>query len=80
MKSWLGRRRASETHPGLRQVDRLVSGSPSELEVLISGLPGRLGELLSLYEDLFELREYRVKEVDRRRDDLWIAKLERTSN
>lgn len=79
MKSWLGRRRASENHPGLRQVDRLLSGNPDELEVPISGLPGQLGELLSLYEALFELREYRVKEVDRRRDDLWIARLGRAS-
>ncbi len=80
MKSWLGRRRASENHPGLRQVDRLLSGSPDELEVPISGLPGELGALLSLYEGLFELREYRVKEVDRRLDDLWIARLRRASS
>ena len=80
MKSWLGRRRASEDHPGLRQVDRLLSGRPDELEVPISGLPGQLGELFSLYEGLFELREYRVKKVDRRRDDLWIARLERASS
>ena len=80
MKSWLGRKRASEDHPGLRQVDKLLLGSPDELEVPISGLPGQLGELFSLFEDLFELREYRVKEVDRRLDDLWIARLERASS
>lgn len=80
MKSWLGRRRASENHPGLRQVDELLSGNPDELEVPIAGLPGQLGELFSLFEGLFELREYRVKEVDRRRDDLWIARLERASS
>ena len=80
MKSWLGRRQASENHPALKQVDRLLSGSPAELEVPISGLPGQLGELLSLYEGLFELREYRVTEVDRRLDDLWIARLERASS
>ena len=80
MKSWLGRRRASENHPGLRQVDRLLSGSPDELEVRFSGLPGQLGELFSLYEGLFQLREYRVKEVDRRIDDLWVARLERASS
>ena len=75
----LGRRRALENHPGLKQVDRLLSGSPDELEVPISGLPGQLGELFSLYEGLFRLREYRVKEVDRRLDDLWIARLERAT-
>ncbi|MDP9068264.1 MAG: hypothetical protein M3N53_07965 [Actinomycetota bacterium] len=80
MKSWWGRRQASENHPGLRQVDKLLSGSPDELEVPISGLPGQLGELFSLYERLFELREYRVKEVDRRLDDLWIARLRRASS
>jgi hypothetical protein len=80
MKSWLGRRRASEDHPGLRQVDKLLSGSPDELEVPISGLPGQLSELFSLYEALFELRDYRVKKVDRRLDDLWIARLERASS
>lgn len=79
MKSWLVRRRASENHPALRQVDRLLSGSPDELQVSISGLPGQLGELFSLFEGLFELREYRVKEVDRRLDDLWVARLERAS-
>jgi hypothetical protein len=77
MKSWLGRRRALENHPGLRQVDRLLSASPQELEIRISGLPGQLNELFSVYEDLFELRRYRVKEVDRRLNDLWIARLER---
>ena len=77
MKSWLGRRRASENHPGLRQVDRLLSSRPDELEVPISGLPGQLNELFSIYEGLFELRDYRVKEVDRRLDDLWIARLTR---
>ena len=77
MKSWLGRRRAAENHPGLRQVDRLLSGRPDELEVSISGLPGQLGELLSLYERLFALRDYRVKDVDRRLDDLWIARFAR---
>ena len=76
----LGRRQAWESHPGLRQVDRLLSGSPDELEVPISGLPGQLGELFSLYEGLFRQRDYRVKEVDRRRDDLWIARLERASS
>lgn len=75
-----GRRRVSQKHPALKQVDRLLSGRPDELEVPISGLPGRLGELFSVYEALFELREYRVKEVDRRRDDLWIASLERASS
>lgn len=80
MKDWLGRRRASENHPALRQVDRLLSGRPDELEVPISGLPGQLGELFSLYEGLFELRDYRVKAVDRSLDDLWIARLERVSS
>ena len=75
----LGRRRASESqnHPGLRQVDRLLSGRPDELEVPISGLPGQLNELLSIYEGLFELRDYRVRSVDRSLDDLWIARLAR---
>ena len=80
MKSWLGRRRPAANHPGLGQVDRLLSGSPEELEVSISGLPGQLAELFSLYEGLFELREYRVKEVDRRLDDLWVARLGRAGN
>ena len=73
----LGRRRVSESHPGLKQVDRLLSGSPDELEVPISGLPGQLTELFSLYEGLFALRHYRVSAVDRQHDDLWIARLER---
>ena len=75
----LGRRRPSkhQNHPGLQQVDRLLSGRPHELEVPISGLPGQLTELFSLYERLFELRDYRVMAVDRRIDDLWIARLER---
>ena len=75
----LGRRRASEkqNHPGLKQVDRLLSGRPEELEVPISGLPGQLNELFSIYERLFELRDYRVMAVDRQVDDLWIARLER---
>lgn len=71
----LGRRRASENHPGLRQVDRLLSGRPQELEVPISGLPGQLNELFSIYERLFELRDYQVRSVDRSLDDLWIARL-----
>lgn len=77
MRDRLGRRQASKNHPGLRQVDRLLSGRPDELEVPISGLPGQLDKLLSIYEGLFELRDYRVKAVDRRLDDLWIARLER---
>ena len=64
-------------HPGLQQVDRLLSGNPQQLEVPICGLPGRVAELFSIYEDLFELRNYRVMAVDRRRDDIWIARLER---
>ncbi len=75
MRRWLGRRRASQNQAALRQVDRLLSGRPDELEVPISGLPGQLGDLFSLYEGLFALREYRVMAVDRRRDDLWIARL-----
>jgi hypothetical protein len=73
----LRRRRVSENHPGLKQVDRLLSGSPDELDVPISGLPGQLTELFSIYEGLFELRDYRVIRVDRSLDDLWIARLER---
>ena len=73
----LRRRRAPENHPGLEQVDRLLSGRPDELEVPISGLPGQLTELFSLYEGLFELRDYRVIRVDRTLDDLWIARLAR---
>jgi hypothetical protein len=78
----LGRRRASENEnpPGLEQVDRLLSGSPDELEVPISGLPGQLSELFSIYEDLFELRDYRVIRVDRSLDDLWIARLARAGS
>ena len=76
----LGRRRASQNHPGLKQVDRLLSGSPEELEVPISGLPGQLTELFSIYERLFELRDYRVIRVDRSLDDLWVARLERASS
>ena len=79
MRDWLGRRRASQNHPGLRQVDRLLSGSPDVLEVPITGLPGQLGQLFSLYEGLFELRDYRVMAVDRSLDDLWIARLARAS-
>lgn len=74
MRDRLGRRRALKHHPGLGQVDRLLAGSPDELEVPISGLPGQLAALYSLYEGLFELRDYRVKAVDRRLDDLWIAR------
>lgn len=77
MKDWLGRRRASNNHPGLRQVDRLLSGRPAELEVPISGLPDQLDELFSIYQGLFELRDYRVMGVDRSLDDLWIARLAR---
>ena len=77
MKDWLGRRRGSHNHPGLGQVDRLLTGRPQELAVPISGLPGQLDELFSIYEGLFELRDYRVEEVDRRLDDLWIAHLTR---
>lgn len=73
----LGRRRVSGNHPGLRQVDRLLSGSPEELDVRISGLPGQLNELFSIYEGLFELRDYRVIRVDRSLDDLWVARLAR---
>lgn len=75
----LRRRRAPENqdHPGLKQVDRLLSGHPDELEVPISGLPGQLTELFSIYERLFELRDYRVVRVDRSLDDLWIARLAR---
>lgn len=77
MKERLGRRRSFENHPGLRQVDKLLHGRPDELEVPISGLPGQLEELFSVYRCLFELRDYRVNEVDRRQDDLWIARLTR---
>ena len=77
MRDRLGRRRTLKNHPGLRQVDRLVSGRPDELEVPVSGLPGQLDKLFSIYEGLFELRDYRVMAVDRRLDDLWIARLAR---
>lgn len=77
MRHRLGRGRASQEHPALKQVDRLLSERPEKLEVPISGLPGRLDELFSIYKSLFELRDYRVKEVDRGLDDLWIARLER---
>lgn len=77
MKDRLGRRRALENHPGLRQVDKLLSGRPDELEVPISGLPGQLDKLFLIYKSLFELRDYRVKAVDRCSDDLWIARLTR---
>lgn len=77
MRSWLGRRRASEDHPGLQQVDRLLSGCPPELEVPIAGLPNQLDRLLGIYEGLFELRDYEIVNVDRRFDDLWVARIER---
>ena len=77
MRYWLGRRRVSEDHPAQQQVDRLLMGRPPELEVPISGLPNQLGELLGVYEGLFELRDYELVDVDRRLDDLWIARLER---
>ncbi len=79
MRARWGRKQASEGHPGLDQVDRLLSGRPDQLDVRISGLPGRLDQLFSLYEGLFELRDYRVMGVDRRRSDLWIARIQRTS-
>lgn len=77
MKDWFGRKRASNNHPGLKHVDTLLSGRPEELEVPISGLPDQIDELFSIYEGLFRLRDYRVTTVDRRLDDLWIARLER---
>ncbi len=77
MRHRLGRRRAAQNHPGLGQIDRLLAGHPDQLEVPISGLPGQVDKLFSLYMGLFEARDYRVKHVDRRRDDLWIARLER---
>ena len=77
LKTRFGRRRVSDNHPGLRQVDRLLSGRPDELEVPISGLPGQLKELFTIYEGLFELRDYRVITVDRTLDDLWVARLAR---
>jgi hypothetical protein len=76
LKDRFGRRRVSENHPALEQVDRLVSERPAELAVPISGLPGQVGPLLAVYEALFALRDYRVRAVDRRRDDLWIAHIE----
>lgn len=79
MRTWLGRRRAAENHPAQKQVDRLLSGRPDELEVPISGLPDQLDDLFSIYERLFELRNYRVVALDRDLDDLWIARLERAS-
>ena len=75
----MDRKRASANHPALQQVDRLLSGRPDELEVPIAGLPDRLGKLFSIYEGLFELRDYRVRAVDRRRSDLWIAQIERAN-
>lgn len=75
----LGRRRAAENHAALKQVDRLLSGHPDELEVRVAGLPSRLAELFSIYQGLFELRNYRVIAVDRRLDDLWIARIERAT-
>lgn len=77
MRTRFGRRQTSENHPALKQVDRLLIGRPDELEVPISGLPDRLDKLFSIYEGLFELRDYRVKAVDRRMSDLWIAQIER---
>lgn len=77
MRAWLGRKRASEDHPALRQVDRLLSGRPDELEVPISCLPGQLEELVSVFEPLFKLRDYRVVSLDRDLDDLWIARVKR---
>ena len=79
MRTWLGRKRASEDHPALKQVDRLLSEGPDELEVPISGLPGQLEGLVSIYEPLFRLRDYRVVSVDRDFDDLWVARIERAN-
>lgn len=79
MRSWFGRRKGSKDHPGLRHVDNLLSGHPDELEVPISGLPDQIDELFSIYQDLFELRDYRVMTVDRSLDDLWTARIERTN-
>ncbi len=79
LRTWLGRRRAAESHPGLRHVDKLLSGRPNQIEVPIAGLPGQLDTLFSLYERLFALRDYRVTAVDRRIDDLWIARIERAT-
>lgn len=80
MRSWFGRRKASEDHPALRHVDSLLSGQPEELEVPISGLPDQIDKLFSIYEGLFQLRDYRVIKVDRSLDDLWIARLERAGS
>ncbi len=79
MRAWLRRKRASENHPALKQVDRLLSGRPDELEVPISGLPDQLEELVSIYEPLFKLRDYRVVSLDRDLDDLWVARIERAN-
>lgn len=76
MKAFFGRKRASKDHPGLNQVDRLLLGRPDTLYVRIAGLPGQLGQLFSIYQDLFELRDYRVTAIDRQLDDLWIARIE----
>ena len=75
LKTSSDRRAAAEGHPGLQQVDRILAGRPEELLVPVAGLPGRLAELFSVYEDLFELRDYRVMAIDRPRDDLWIARI-----
>lgn len=77
MRSWLSRRRSSDNHPALQQVDRLLSGCPRALEVPIAGLPNQLDRLLGIYEGLFALRDYEVVDVDRRLDDLWVARIER---
>ena len=77
MRAWRGRKRVSENHPAQKQVDKLLLGRPDELEVPISGLPDQLDDLFSIYERLFELRDYRVIRVDRGLDDLWIARLAR---
>lgn len=61
-------------------MDRLLAGQPEELEVSLSGLPDQLDELLGVYEDLFELRDYEVINVERPLDDLWIAQLQRRSS
>lgn len=79
MKGRLGRKRASKNHPGLDQVDRLLTGRPVVLEVPISGLPDQLDELFSIYRDLFGLRDYQVTAIDRDLDDLWIARIEPAS-
>jgi hypothetical protein len=75
VRARLGRRRVRGDHPGLKHVDKLLSGHPEELEVHISGLPGRLAQLFSIYEALFALRGYQVTGVDRHLDDLWIARV-----